>query len=218
MRRVALALLLGALAGIAQADEKDLDDVTLSSSEAAYSDTDFFADFAALPTAAELESAGFGNNAEWNFNHERQPYVLGSWQYRLSQEALAAETANAKAGDAQTAPPTAPGRLAMFVQAGQTGDTPAQTQEYFGTGIMLNNNWQAGDGIGVSIAHMRGDSTFPMIYSELMSSETSLELTYVRPLVDKLDAQTSIYYIQNNAIGPGINESVAAQVRLFFKF
>lgn len=108
--------------------------------------------------------------------------------------------------------------LAVFLQVSQAEQNNLQSHDYIGTGITLNNRWRAGDGIGLGIAHARSTYRNPQIYPDWESAEMAWELTYFGSVLDKLDAQTSVYYIQHPAQDANISDSIAAQLRVHFKF
>ena len=108
--------------------------------------------------------------------------------------------------------------LAVFLQVSHTEYNAALSHDYIGTGILLSNRWRAGDGIGLGIAHARSSDLQQQVYPDWESAEMAWELSYFGNLLNRLNAQTSVYYIQHPVQDVEISDSIAAQLRVHFKF
>lgn len=107
--------------------------------------------------------------------------------------------------------------FAVFLQVSHTEHNAVQSHEYIGTGITLNNRWREGDGIGLGISHARSNLN-QQVYPDWESAEMAWELSYFGHLLNRLNAQTSVYYIQHPVQQLDVSDSLAAQLRVHFKF
>lgn len=107
--------------------------------------------------------------------------------------------------------------VAVFLQVSHTEYNSLPSHEYIGTGITLNNRWRDGDGIGLGVAHAR-TNLHQQVYPDWEAAEMAWELSYFGNLMNRLNAQTSVYYIQHPVQNVDISDSIAAQVRVHFKF
>lgn len=108
--------------------------------------------------------------------------------------------------------------MAVFLQFGQADDQFNRIENYIGTGITLSNVWRADDSVGVAVAHARNGEPFADANPELDAAETAWELTYFSPTIKKIDLQTSLYYIQNPAMEPTIDDALALGVRVYWEY
>lgn len=156
--------------------------------------------------------------AEWEWQHKSALINPDTWQPAFSRVAWQSEAISPDDDVYALAEARVSENLAVFVQLGQVDQQSVSMYEYVGTGIMLNNRWHSGDSIGMSVMRGNRDIAQPLIYSEWISTETAWEFTYIRPLVKRLNAQTSVYYIQNPADSSGAEAAIAAQVRFYYQF
>lgn len=159
-----------------------------------------------------------GIPAEWELQHKPALINYDAWQPAFSRAAWQSDEMSPDDDVYALAEARVSENLAVFLQLGQVDQQSVNAYEYYGTGIMLNNRWQSGDSIGMSVMRGNRDLAQPLIYSEWITTETSWELTYIRPLVTRLNARTSVYYIQNPADSSGSEAAIAAQVRFYYTF
>mgnify|MGYP006178935179 FL=1 len=107
---------------------------------------------------------------------------------------------------------------AVFLQLGRADDQFNQLEYYAGTGITFTDFWRNGDGLGIAVAQARNGDPYLAANTELQRAETAWELTYYSPLVDYLNAQASVYYIQHPAMDKTLDDALAIGARLFIEF
>lgn len=107
--------------------------------------------------------------------------------------------------------------IAVFLQLGIADDATNQLEHYLGTGVTLSNLWRDDDGLGVAVAHARNGDSYSDVNPELDAAETAWELSYFVPVVNHLNIQTSLYYIQNPAMEPSIDDALALGARIYLE-
>lgn len=106
----------------------------------------------------------------------------------------------------------------VFLQLGRADDQLNQLEYYAGTGVTFTDFWRSGDGLGVAVAHARNGDPYLDVNTDLQRAETAWELTYYSPLVDHLNAQASVYYLQNPSMDKTLDAALAIGARLFIEF
>lgn len=108
-------------------------------------------------------------------------------------------------------------KLAAFFQYGRTDDDKNQLNTYSGLGFTYSGIWGDDDSLGVGCARAKNGSAFLGANPDLLSAETITELTYARPLIEKLSVQTSLYYVDNPSMSPDVDDAIALGVRLYIE-
>lgn len=108
--------------------------------------------------------------------------------------------------------------LAAFFQLGYADPQKNQLTQYMGTGITAKNWLIEGDSVGMSFARAKNSKDFLRVNTDLYSAETVTELSYFRPLMDKVSMQASVYSIQHPSMSLDTNKSVALGFRFYIEF
>ncbi len=211
MKKIAAAF-ISCFAAFAHADDKPYWSDALSAEDVAYFDEMLRVDATANPVMSSPEI-----NPEWRLISHPQPIVEVGSRYALSVVEVAYPGQYSDVVYSFTEK-NLNDNLAVFLQVSHTENNAALSHEYIGTGILVNNRWRAGDGIGLGIAHARSSDLQQQIYPDWESAEMAWELSYFGHLLNRLNAQTSVYYIQHPVQDVEISDSIAAQLRVHFKF
>jgi porin len=149
----------------------------------------------------------------------RYKFALGGWQ-KTTEEASAVdgELTDKNQGFYIVGEKNLSENLYVFFQYGRADDAKNQLDEYWGGGVRLNNYWVEDDAMGLGAARAHNGLPFLRENPELEESETVWELTYFRPLAEHLNAQTSLYYVDNPSMMPELDNALALGVRLYIEF
>jgi len=111
-------------------------------------------------------------------------------------------------------------QLTVFFQYGRADDAKNQLDEYWGGGVTLNNYWKEGDDAGVACGRAHNGTPFLQQpeNSGLSEAEVVCEATYFRPLVEHVNGQASIYYVDHPSMMPELDAAVALGARLYIEF
>ncbi|RYY74971.1 MAG: hypothetical protein EOO52_11715 [Gammaproteobacteria bacterium] len=105
--------------------------------------------------------------------------------------------------------------LAAFFQYSRADTHKNQLEVYSGVGVTYSEIWVDDDSVGIGYAQAKNGSAFLSANPDLLAAENIIELTYARPLMDKLHLQTSLYYVENPSMNPVLDNSVALGIRLY---
>lgn len=152
-------------------------------------------------------------------NETKDKVALGIWQHTAEVE----NPVNGKITDDNTgvyfiAEKNINDVATVFIQLGQADDEVNQLEYYGGTGVTFNNFWLEGDGLGVAVAHARNGDPYLEMNSELSRAETAWEFTYCAPIVEHLNTQASLYYIQNPSMDQTLDNALAVGARIYIDF
>lgn len=108
--------------------------------------------------------------------------------------------------------------FSAFFQFGRADTDSNQIDQYIGAGIQLTNTLLDDDALGLGYSRARNGSSFLTYNTELESTETIVELTYLSPLTEKIALQTSVYSIQNPSMDTTLDNALALGVRAYITF
>ncbi len=108
--------------------------------------------------------------------------------------------------------------LSLFFQYGRADAKKNQLDEYLGGGVRLNNYWREGDALGLGCSIAQNGEPFLRQNPGLESSEALWELTYFMPLVEHLNTQASVYYVENPSMNPELDNALALGLRAYIEF
>jgi porin len=163
---------------------------------------------------------GLFSAVEWGLGNEtRDKVALGVWQHTAEVEnPVDGQITDDNTGVYFIAEKNINDVAAVFIQLGQADDEINQLEYYGGTGITFNSFWLDGDGIGLAVAHARNGDPYLAINSELSRAETAWEFTYFAPIVEHLNTQASLYYIQNPSMDQTLDDALAVGARVYIEF
>ena len=165
------------------------------------------------------KSDGILTAVEWGFANEgNYKFGLGGWHTSAEVESpIDGNLIDKNVGYYVIGEKYLHEKLAVFFQYGRADKDKNQLSSYAGAGITYNELWVDDDEIGLGYARATNSSAFLNENPDLLSAETVVELTYARPLMEKLNFQTSIYYVENPSMDPEVDNSVALGVRLYIE-
>lgn len=163
---------------------------------------------------------GLFSAVEWGWANETTGKVaLGVWQHTAEVEnPVNGEITDDNTGVYFIAEKNINDVAAVFIQLGQADDEVNQLEYYSGTGITFNSFWLDGDGLGLAVAHARNGDPYLALNSELGRAETAWEFTYFAPIVEHLNTQASLYYIQNPSMDQTLDDALAVGARVYIEF
>lgn len=163
---------------------------------------------------------GLFSAAEWGWAPAAGDKIaLGVWQHSAEVDnPVNGETIDDNSGVYLIAEKNINNVAAIFLQLGRADDQLNQLEYYAGTGVTFTDFWRSGDGLGLAVAHARNGDPYLAVNTEVQRAETAWELTYYAPLVDYLNAQASVYYIQNPSMDKTLDDALAIGARLFIEF
>lgn len=145
--------------------------------------------------------------------------ALGAWQHTAEVEsAVNAAVIDYNSGFYFIAEKNINEVAAVFFQLGRADDKRNQLEYYAGTGVTLNGFWRDGDGLGLAVAQARNGDPYRAMNPTAGREETAWELTYFTPLVNYLDVQASVYYIQNPSMDKTLDDALAVGARIYLHF
>ncbi|HSC67041.1 MAG TPA: carbohydrate porin [Cellvibrio sp.] len=163
---------------------------------------------------------GLFSAVEWGWvNENKDKAALGVWQQTAEVEnPVDGETIDENTGIYFIAEKNINDVAAVFVQLGQADDEFNQLEFYGGTGITFTSFWLEGDGVGLAVAQARNGDPYLAANSDLDRAETAWEFTYYAPVVEHLNLQASVYYVQNPSMDQTIDDAVALGARAYIEF
>lgn len=152
---------------------------------------------------------------------QQYKFGVGAWQKTTREDsAVDGQPSNKNSGYYIIGEKNLSEQWTVFFQYGRADEDKNQLDEYWGGGVTLSGYWQEGDdaGLGCSRAH----NGLPFLQqpenANLEKAETLCELTYFRPLVEHLNGQASLYYVENPSMQPELDNALALGVRLYIEF
>ena len=163
------------------------------------------------------KSDGILTAAEWGFAQEKNyKFGLGGWQTSAEVENPVDGTlVDDNNGYYLIGEKYFTENLAVFFQYGRAASRKNQVDVYSGTGITYSGFWVDDDSVGVGYARAKNSSAFLRENADLLSAETIVEMTYARPLTEKISFQTSVYYLEHPSMDPMVDNAVALGLRLY---
>lgn len=157
--------------------------------------------------------------AEWGFAQEKNyKFGVGGWQSSAEVEnPIDGSLMDNNAGYYLIGEKYFNERLVAFFQFGRADNKKNQLDTYSGVGLTLSELWVTDDTIGLGYARAKNGPAFLRENPDLLSAEAAIELTYARPLMEKLNFQTSIYYVEHPSMDPVVDNSIALGVRLYIE-
>jgi porin len=150
---------------------------------------------------------------------KKYKFAVGAWQKTTQEErAVDGELSTKNSGFYLIGEKNISDNVAAFFQYGRADDTKNQLDEYWGAGLTYANLIVNEDAVGLGAARAHNGLPFLRENPELEASETVWELTYFSPLVEHLNAQTSLYYVKNPSMMPSVDNAVALGLRLYIEF
>lgn len=108
--------------------------------------------------------------------------------------------------------------LAAFAQYGIADERKNQLQQYLGYGLVYKNAFVAGDNFGLAYARAENGEDFLNANPDFYSAETVVEISYLHPLMEKINIQYSLYSVVHPGMAPDLDNSLAAGLRLYLEF
>ena len=163
---------------------------------------------------------GLFSAVEWGWVNEGNDKVaIGIWQHTADVEnPVDGEMIDENTGVYVIAEKNINDVAAIFFQLGQADDNFNQVEYYGGTGVTVNDFWLDGDGLGFAVAHARNGDPYLVLNDESGRTETAWELTYFAPVIEHLNLQGSVYYIQNPSMDKTLDDAVAVGARAYIEF
>lgn len=163
---------------------------------------------------------GLFSGVEWGWaNENKDKAALGVWQQTAEVEnPVDGDIIDENTGVYFIAEKNINDVAAVFVQLGQADDEFNQLEYYGGTGITFSSFWLDGDGIGLAVAHARNGDPYLAVNDHVDRAETAWEFTYYAPVVDHLNVQASVFYIQNPSMDQTLDDAVALGARAYIEF
>jgi porin len=157
---------------------------------------------------------------EWGFASEKNYKIaLGGWQHTAEVENPIDGSLNkSNNGYYLIGEKYLTESFSVFFQYGHADGKKNQLETYVGLGMTYKNLWVDEDSIGVGYARAENSSAFLAVNSDLLSAETVVELTYYRPLMEKVSVQTSLYSVMHPGMSPDLDNSLALGLRLYIEF
>jgi len=166
------------------------------------------------------KSDGLFNAVEWGVKYEDSyKLALGAWQHTAEVEnPVNGNISNANSGLYLIGEKYFGESVAAFFQYGRADANKNQLDVYMGVGITLSNAWVDEDVIGLAYASAHNGSPFLQMNADLLSKENIWELSYLCPLTSAINAQTSLYVIENPGMSPDVDNALALGFRLYIEF
>lgn len=163
------------------------------------------------------KSDGVLTAAEWGFASEKKyKLAIGGWKTSAEFEnPINGSISDSNQGYYLIGEQYLTDNLAVFFQYGSADKDKNQLEIYSGVGMTYSELWAAEDAIGLGYARVQNSANFLNVNPELLSAESVVELTYFRPVMDKVGIQTSLYYVEHPSMDAELNDSVALGLRLY---
>ena len=166
---------------------------------------------------------GLFNALEWGWRKDATKIALGFWQHTATVEnPVDGIPSDNNSGFYLIGETPLTENRQLFLQLGRAAEKTNQLQYYAGTGVVFNHLWREGDNLGFAVAHARNGQAYlkhaqVAENSDIDRAETAWELTYFLPLLNSMNVQTSVYYIQNPAMNKSLDDALALGVRFYFE-
>lgn len=157
---------------------------------------------------------------EWGFAHENNYKIgIGAWRHTAKVENPIDGTLSRSNGGVYLIGEKYWGEnFATFIQYGRADKHKNQVSDYLGGGFSYKNWLKEGDNIGLAFARAGNSDDYLQINPDFYSAETITELSYFRPLTDKLGFQISAYSVEHPSMAPDVKNSFALGGRLYVEF
>lgn len=157
--------------------------------------------------------------AEWGFASEKKyKLAVGGWKTTAEVEnPIDGSIGNSNQGYYLIGEKYFTENLAVFFQYGYADKEKNQLEIYSGAGITYSDLWAKEDSIGVGYARAQNSTEFLNANPDLLSAESVVELTYFRPIMEKVSVQASLYYVEHPSMAAELDNSLALGVRLYIE-
>lgn len=157
--------------------------------------------------------------AEWGFASEKKyKLALGGWRTTAEVEnPIDGSITKSNQGYYLIGEKYFNENLAVFFQYGSADKDKNQLEAYSGAGVTYSDLWVKEDSIGLGYARAKNSTEFLKANPDLLTAESVVELTYFRPLMEKLNVQASVYYVEHPSMAPDVENSLAFGVRLYIE-
>lgn len=157
---------------------------------------------------------------EWGFANEKNYKIaLGGWKHTAEVEnPIDGNLSDSNHGFYVIGEKYLTESLAVFFQYGHADGHKNQLETYTGLGVVYKNFAVDEDEIGLGYAKAKNSSEFLKANIDLLSAETVVELSYYRPVMEKISVQASLYSVMHPSMSPDLNNSVALGLRAYFEF
>jgi len=157
--------------------------------------------------------------AEWGFASEgTYKIALGTWQHTAQVEnPVDGSLSDFNKGYYLIGEKYFTDNLAAFFQYGRADAHKNQLENYTGMGVTYTNLMVDDDAVGLGYARAKNSVDFLRKTPDLLSAETAMELTYYRPLSEKVQIQASLYSVTHPSMEPDLDRSLAVGLRLYIE-
>jgi porin len=158
--------------------------------------------------------------AEWGFAHESDYKIgLGGWHHTAKVEnPIDGTPSKSNGGIYIIGEKYWNDNLSTFFQYGKADRHKNQLGEYMGLGFAYKDWLIEGDNIGLASARAKNSDDYLAQNPDFFSAETTTELTYFRPITEKVSVQTSAYSVDHPSMAPDVKNSLAVGLRLYIEF
>lgn len=163
---------------------------------------------------------GLFNAAEWGFASDKNYKIaLGGWTHTAEVEnPIDGTFSDSNSGFYLMGEKYFTDNLTGFFQYGRADNHKNQLDTYTGMGLTYSNFLAEEDAIGLGYARAKNSPDFLAMNPDLLSAETTLELTYYRPVTESLIMQASLYSVTHPSMAPDLDNSVALGLRMYINF
>ncbi|GGY65336.1 hypothetical protein GCM10011613_06490 [Cellvibrio zantedeschiae] len=157
---------------------------------------------------------------EWGFAQEHDYKIaLGAWRHTAAIEnPVDGSLIDSNNGFYLLGEKYFSENFSAFFQYGRANENKNQLESYLGLGVSYKNPWIDGDVIGLAYAKAKNSADYLKVNPDVLSAETVVELSYFRPLMEKVSIQSSLYSVMNPGMAPDLDNSLAVGLRLYVEF
>lgn len=157
--------------------------------------------------------------AEWGFASEKEyKLALGGWKTSAEVEnPIDASVSDSNQGYYVIGEKYLSEKLALFFQYGYADKAKNQLETYSGAGVTYSELFAQEDSIGLGYARAQNSSEFLEVNPDFLSAESVFELSYFRPVMEKLSVQTSVYYVEHPGMAAELDNTYAFGLRLYIE-
>jgi porin len=164
------------------------------------------------------EGDGLFNATEMGFVEDSYKFAVGAWQKTTEEKSVVDDALiDRNQGFYLIGEKHITDDVTVFFQYGAADDAKNQLDEYTGLGVTLKNAMITDDAVGLGVGRAHNGAPFLRANTELEAAETTWELTYLRPIIEHIKVQSSIYYIDSPGMSPDVENALALGLRLYLE-